>query len=108
MAISMEITSANDTAIQCVFSFKATPVNVEKMLKALSKLISQSRADAGCIQSDIHVSLSDLTVFFVHEIWQNHQALDAHTSSREFQIFLELTKPLLEEPLDVKVMRRIG
>jgi quinol monooxygenase YgiN len=104
----MESIRTADSAIQCIFSLKATPANAEQLLKALSKVILQSRAEVGCIRSNLHVSLTDYTAFFVHETWQDEQALDAHTSSRAFQNFLKSTKPLLEKPLDVNVIRQVS
>jgi quinol monooxygenase YgiN len=77
----MESIRTADSAIQCIFSLKATPANAEQLLKALSKVILQSRAEVGCIRSNLHVSLTDYTAFFVHETWQDEQALDAHKSA---------------------------
>lgn len=54
---------------------------------ALRQLVSASRAEAGCLQYDLHRDGDDAQRFYMLEIWQNAAALELHRQSAHFLQF---------------------
>lgn len=49
-----------------------------ELAKRLLALVEHSRAEAGCINYDVHQSDDDPTVFVMYENWTEREALDLH------------------------------
>jgi len=45
--------------------------------------------EAGCLRFDIHQSVTDPSVFFLHEVYDDDVALQAHHNSEHFHSFRE-------------------
>lgn len=73
----------------------------EEVLKELTALLEPSRADAGCINYNLHRSADDESEFMFYENWQSRQALDDHIMTPHLRAFLERSDSLLDGPLDV-------
>lgn len=103
----MNTHTATEASLYLVATLRANRNDAYSLLDALTALVPQSRAEAGCIQYDLHVDVSDPARFVVYEIWRDQAALDQHAGSAHFQTFLKTAEPLLAAPLDVRVMQRI-
>lgn len=73
----------------------------------LQGLQAPSRAEAGCIQYDLHVDGSDTDLLYMIEQWRGEAALAEHEASEHFQAFVKASAPYLAE-LDIRLMNRIG
>ena len=76
--------------------------------ETLLGLIKPSRADAGCINYDLHQSPENPALFMFHENWMSKKALDDHLATPHLQEFINKSGELLAEPLDVTVWKRIS
>jgi len=71
-------------------------------------MVEPTRAEAGCIKYDLHHSSDDPGAFMFYEIWKSKEALDEHIATPHLQNFLEKTKDILAEPLDVTLWKKIS
>lgn len=73
----------------------------------LQGLQAPSRAEAGCIQYDLHGDGSDADLLYMIEQWRDEAALAEHEASEHFQAFVKASAPYLAE-LDIRLMHRIA
>ena len=59
----------------------AEPAQTALVRAALMALIAPTRAEAGCIQYDLHQSNTDPAHFFFYEIWATRDHWQAHMQS---------------------------
>ncbi len=60
---------------------QAHPDHITRVHDALMALIAPTRAEAGCIQYDLHLDTSDPAHFFFFEIWTSREAWQAHMAA---------------------------
>jgi len=65
----------------------AKPGKSEALGQALLALVPPSRAEEGCINYDLHHSLSDPNTWIVYENWVSKAALEEHFATPHFQAF---------------------
>jgi len=53
----------------------------------LRQLVSASRAEAGCLQYDLHRHQDDADVFVMIEQWQDNAALASHQATDHYRHF---------------------
>lgn len=53
----------------------------EFLAKQLSSLVAPTRAEAGCIQYDLHQSNDDPTIFLFFELWESRERWQDHMNS---------------------------
>lgn len=53
----------------------------------LRQLVSASRAEAGCLQYDLHRDSDDAQRFYIVEIWQSAEILELHRQTEHFLKF---------------------
>jgi quinol monooxygenase YgiN len=71
--------------------------NMEDQLMAeLIKVQQASRAEAGCINYDLHQSIEDGT-FVLHETWKDTDALESHAASPHYQEYRTNTADLVSK-----------
>jgi len=86
---------------------KAKPGKEDVVRTALLKLIDPTRAEAGCMNYDLHVSQDDPGLFYFHENWTSPQDLHAHFESDHFKAGLaELHETF--DTIDIQRLSRIG
>lgn len=68
---------------------------VERVKQECLALVAPSRAEAGCINYDLHQSLEDATLFVFYENWTSREALDRHLEMPHSLAFDERTEGLL-------------
>jgi len=57
---------------------KAKPGQEARLLRELKGMLAPTRAEAGCINYELHQSQSDPALFALYENWVSQAALDAH------------------------------
>jgi quinol monooxygenase YgiN len=87
---------------------QAKPGKEQVLQETLLALVPQTRQEAGCINYDVHRSLSKPGVFIFYENWADRDALQKHS---KMPYMLELrTKmaDLLAEPLQIELYEMIS
>lgn len=75
---------------------------------AIQALLAPTRAEAGCINYDLHQSAEDPSVFMLYENWTSKQDLDAHLAMPYLEAFLSKADDILAEPVDIALWRMMG
>lgn len=57
------------------------------LLEGLAQLLNASRAEAGCLQYDLHQQPSAANVLVMIEQWQDAEALAAHQTTAHYRAF---------------------
>jgi quinol monooxygenase YgiN len=60
---------------------KVKPGLEEQAREVLLQALAPTRAEPGCLNYDLHQSVSDPTEFLFHENWASEEALRAHSAS---------------------------
>jgi quinol monooxygenase YgiN len=73
----------------------------------LRKLVAPTRAEAGCINYDLHRSDTEPTVFVFYENWTSREALKAHAASPHMQAWAAIQGPLLQHGVEVNLFEML-
>ena len=68
--------------------FHARPGKEAELRAVLTGLLAPTRAEAGCLNYDLHGAPGDSGLFLFHENWTNQAALDAHLQSPHINALL--------------------
>jgi quinol monooxygenase YgiN len=98
----------NDEKIVLVARLKVKDGMVEVAKKAALDLVLPSRAEAGCINYDVHQAIDDETVFVWHETWKSKSALDEHFETPEFKSFFATVGEIAAEPSQMTLTKMIS
>ena len=90
-----------------VAKIKARADRVELVRTELEKLIAPTRAEAGCVQYDLHTDNEDPCVFLFFENWESRELWQAHMDSPHLQDFLATTEGAIEE-FTLHEMTKVG
>lgn len=80
---------------------RAKAGNEDEVFREISALIAPTRAEAGCINYDLHLAQDDPALFCLYETWRSREALDEHLATPYLQAFLKKAPELLAEPVDL-------
>jgi quinol monooxygenase YgiN len=80
---------------------RAKPGQEARLLQELKRLLAPTRAEAGCLNYDLHQSQSDRGLFVLYENWTSQAALDAHFETPYLKAMFRLVPELVEGPLDI-------
>ncbi|MEI6205730.1 MAG: putative quinol monooxygenase [Desulfuromonadales bacterium] len=80
----------------------------EEVLHEILALIAPTRAEAGCINYDLHRAQDDPALFFLYENWRSRQDLNEHLATPYLQAFLGKVPKLLAEPVDLSFWDIVG
>ncbi|MEP6925341.1 MAG: putative quinol monooxygenase [Pyrinomonadaceae bacterium] len=94
--------------ITVIARFKAKPETVETVIELVSKMVSQTRTEAGCLNYDFHRDLEDSTLFYMHENWASEKALAAHFEEPHLKAAFAVVPELLAEPVEIRRLRMIS
>ncbi len=75
--------------ITLIATVKAKPGTSEGLGERLAALVEPTRAEAGCINYDLHRSTEDADVWMFYENWRSKFDLDAHIQTPYLQAFIE-------------------
>jgi len=73
----------------------------DEVRRLLLALVAPSRAEAGCLNYDLHQSTTDPTEFMFYENWTSRAALDAHMEMPHLDEFDAQAEELLAAPVRV-------
>lgn len=87
---------------------KAKAGKESELQNALLDLVPLSRAEAGCINYDLHEVIDEPGLFLLYENWTDQAALDLHFGFVHSQEFAAKASHLLAVPLQMTAMREIS
>jgi len=96
-----------DEAITVLARLRAKAETVDKVKAECLALVEPTRAEAGCINYDLHQDTSDPAAFMFYENWTSKQALDEHIATPHLQRFIGLAEKNLDGPLDVAIYKKL-
>jgi quinol monooxygenase YgiN len=91
-----------------VAQIRAKPGKEAGVQQALLDLVTHTRAEAGCLNYDLHLSHDDPALFLFYENWESQAHLDAHAQSAHIQTFRARAAELLAEPVEIKLFRMVS
>ena len=74
-----------------VARIEAHPDKVELVKSELLKLIGPTRAEAGCLQYDLHQDNDNPAVFLFHENWESRELCRRHMESEHISNYAAAT-----------------
>jgi quinol monooxygenase YgiN len=80
---------------------RARPGQESRVRQILEGLLAPTRAEAGCMNYDLHQSQSDPALFVFYENWKSERHLEAHARSAHIQSFRKLAEEILAEPVQI-------
>jgi quinol monooxygenase YgiN len=98
----------SEKKVTVVARIKAKPGLEEKVKQELLSLVPQTRAEAGCINYDLHRHSEDPSVFMFYENWVTKRDLDEHLEMPYLRAFKAKAAELLAEPLDIGLWEMIS
>ena len=78
-----------------------------RVREVLLGLIAPTRAEAGCINYDLHVSQDDPRQFVFYENWASESHLEAHANSPHLRAFRNLANEILDNAVEVTKWRML-
>lgn len=88
--------------------FVAKPGKEDALRATLMGLIPPTRAEAGCIQYDLHEEQGNPGRFLFFEKWTSKQALDEHLATPYLKALAAVTPELVEGEAIVALYDKIG
>jgi quinol monooxygenase YgiN len=88
-------------SLTVIAHIRAKPGQESRLRQVLQSLLSSTRAEAGCINYDLHQSQTDPALFVFYENWASEAHLEAHAKSPHIQSFRKLANELLVEPVEI-------
>ena len=80
----------------------ARPETRDELLTLLHAQVAPTRAEAGCIDYDLHVDAADPCVFVFYENWTDRAALEAHLAMPHLRPLLSQMDRLLACPVEIR------
>jgi quinol monooxygenase YgiN len=79
-----------------VASITAKAENVGMVKAELEKLVDITRAEAGCLQYDLHQDNENPAHFMFYENWESRELWQAHMSAQHLQDYMAATEGAVE------------
>jgi len=92
--------------VTVVARIHAKPGMENETRKELEALLAPTRAEAGCINYDMHTSADDPAQFMFHENWTSKEALDQHLATPHLKAFMEQTSRLLTQHVEITLWEK--
>jgi quinol monooxygenase YgiN len=80
---------------------RAKPGQESRVREILQGLLSPTRAEAGCINYDLHQSQTDPALFVFYENWTSEAHLEAHAKSGHIQSLRKVAAEVLAGPIEI-------
>jgi quinol monooxygenase YgiN len=97
----------SDQQVVLFARLQVKPDMVERAKAAALAIVADSRNEAGCMNYDVHQSNEDETLFFWHETWASHAAVEEHFATPFFQAFAKVVEEVAVEPPQINLTRMI-
>ena len=95
------------TKLTVVANIKANPDQIDLVRVELEKLIAVTRAEAGCINYDLHQDNDNPAHFMFYEIWESRELWQTHMSAPHLAAYMEATDGAVAE-FSLNEMTQIG
>lgn len=79
----------------------------ERLRRELRGLVTPTRAEAGCVQYDLHESNTEPGLFVFYETWKAESDLDAHFQTPHMQAFHARIPELVEGAIELTKCKKI-
>ncbi len=86
---------------------KAKPGKEDALRETLLGLVDPTRAEAGCVQYDLHESTEKKGEFVFFEKWVSREALDEHLAKPYLEALRARGDELFSEPPDIRTYSRL-
>lgn len=93
--------------LSVIAKFTAQPGREKEVLAGLTEMIAPTRQEKGCINYNLHVSLSVPGVFYFYENWTGKDVLDKHLASPHIKNALKKVVGFLKEPVELHLMEEV-
>ena len=90
-----------------VANIRALPDKIELVKTELEKLIPITRAEAGCLQYDLHQDNEDPARFLFYENWESREQWQVHMNAPHLAAYLKATEGAVAD-FTVHEMTRVG
>ncbi len=87
--------------------FKAKEGLEREAEQAIAACVAPTRAEAGCVNYDLHRSQDDRGTFILHENWVSRKALDEHLEMPYLKTLKAKATELFVGPIDITLWERI-
>ena len=77
-----------------------TPPNVPAGTKAIQQYLADTKKDAGIIRIEAMAQVGRENHLVIYEVWQSHEAFDAHEALAHTKAFKTTLYPLMGAPFD--------
>src|SRR4051812_33181948 len=94
-----------DERVTVLARVRARAGREEELRRLLMALVAPSRAEAGCLNYDLHQSIDDPTEFMFYENWTSRAATDAHLEMPYIEGFDARAEGLLAAPVEITFWR---
>ena len=94
--------------VTVVATFKAKAGMEETARETILALVAPTRAEAGCINYDLHQSPDDPSVYMLYENWVSKKDLDEHLAMPYLQDLLAKADDLFREPVGIALWQMIS
>lgn len=92
-----------DAKVTVLARFKAKEGLEEKAKQEIMARVAPTRAEAGCINYDLHQSADDKRLFMLYENWVSKEALDEHLKMPYLQSLVASADELFSEPIEISL-----
>lgn len=76
------------TALNIVATFKIKSEFKSEFQTEFKKIVEGSRAEAGCLQYDLHQDINDANTYVFLEKWQSQEIINQHNQTAHFKHFI--------------------
>ena len=97
-----------DGKVTVVATFKAKAGKEAPARDAILACVAPTRAEAGCINYDLHISTEDPSKLMLYENWVSKQALDEHLEMPYLKELLGKADELFAEPVGIALWQMIS
>ena len=80
----------------------------EQVRRECLALVAPSRQERGCINYDLHQSVTDAGLFMFYENWESREDLEKHLETAHALRFDERTEGMLAEPEEITFWEMIS
>ena len=77
------------------------------LIEELSRLVRSSRQEAGCLLFDLYRIAGRSSTFALHEVWEIHEAMEAHSRNFHTTRFQVTAERYLAHPIQVLELEEV-
>ncbi len=85
----------------------AKPDRVDQLRTEVRSIVGPTRAEPGCLDIHLYEEKSASGTLFIHSIWKDEAAIDAHAQFPHMKRFLALLDDLVTSPVKAVRTRQI-